>query len=237
MPQRQTHLLVENRRQRQRLGPQLDRAHAHAHRIGSLQPMPPLHPAATTAAAAHGDVKAAHHSPPYNLFLILRFAGLKLDPVSAMGTLLRQPGAGVLAVILAWFAAGRFGLSLGLPRECGAAWRLPARRAASNSLRSRSPSCRSRSISRCCRSICCRARSSSWVRTKSIGSGCLLRSRWFPEALIHSTVTEAKVFVQPNLQGPDSIGFQRGKQIPSTLHPSTGQRAQSMRAPAAAPRQ
>ena len=97
--------------------------------------MPPLDPAATTAAAAHGDVKAAHHGPPYNLFLILRFAALILDPVSAMGTLLRQLdadrfidsrrrwAAGVLAVVLAWFAAGTLRVVLGFApgMRCGLA--------------------------------------------------------------------------------------------------------------------
>ena len=52
--------------------------------------MPPLHPAATTTAAAHGNIEAAHHGAPNNLFLILRFAPLKLYATSAMRTLLRQ---------------------------------------------------------------------------------------------------------------------------------------------------
>jgi hypothetical protein len=52
--------------------------------------MPPLHPAATTPAATHRNIEAAHHRAPYNLFLILRFAALKLYATSAMRTLLRQ---------------------------------------------------------------------------------------------------------------------------------------------------
>ena len=34
--------------------------------------MPALDSATAPAAAAHGDIKAAHHRPPYDLFLILR---------------------------------------------------------------------------------------------------------------------------------------------------------------------
>jgi hypothetical protein len=87
--------------------------------------MPPLYPAATIAAAAHGDIEAAHHGPPYYLFLILRFVALKLDPTSATGTLFRQPNAdrfidprrcwatGVLAVVTAWFAARALRVVLG----------------------------------------------------------------------------------------------------------------------------
>src|SRR5437879_350478 len=37
-----------------------------------LQRMPALDSATAPAAAAHGDIKAAHHRPPYDLFLILR---------------------------------------------------------------------------------------------------------------------------------------------------------------------
>jgi hypothetical protein len=37
-----------------------------------------LHPAPTSPAVAHRNVEAAHHSPPYDVFLILRFATLRL---------------------------------------------------------------------------------------------------------------------------------------------------------------
>ena len=52
--------------------------------------MPPLHPAATTAAATHCNIETAHHGAPDNVFLILRFAALKLYPTSTMGALFRQ---------------------------------------------------------------------------------------------------------------------------------------------------
>src|SRR5690349_13697934 len=45
--------------------------------------MPALHLAAAPAAAAHGDIKAAHHGAPYDLFLILRFGVLCLYAASA----------------------------------------------------------------------------------------------------------------------------------------------------------
>src|SRR5207249_7223570 len=83
VPQREPHLLVEDRGQSQRLGSQLDRAHSHC--IGGLQSMPPLYLAATTTAATHSYIEAAHQGAPYNLFLILRFVALKLDRASAMG--------------------------------------------------------------------------------------------------------------------------------------------------------
>jgi len=84
--QRQSHLLVQHRRQGQRLRPQLHAAHTH--RIKRLQRMPALHPAATPAAAAHRDLKAAHHRAPYDLFLVLGFVALQLHVPSAARTML-----------------------------------------------------------------------------------------------------------------------------------------------------
>src|SRR5438552_18613720 len=86
--------------------------------------MPPLHPPATTVAAAHGNIKAPHDRAPYNLFLILRFGALKLYAASAVRALPRQRNAdpliharraraaGVLAVVTAGFAAGPFRMGL-----------------------------------------------------------------------------------------------------------------------------
>jgi hypothetical protein len=51
--------------------------------------MPPLHPPATIPAATHSNIEAAHHGAPDNVFLILRFAALKLYPTSTVRTLLR----------------------------------------------------------------------------------------------------------------------------------------------------
>ncbi len=88
VPQREPHLLVENRGQGQRFRPQLDRAHAH--RIGGLQRMPSLYPTAAIAAATYRDIEAADHGAPHNFLLILRFVALQLDPASTVGTLRRQ---------------------------------------------------------------------------------------------------------------------------------------------------
>lgn len=48
--------------------------------------MPSLHPAATHAAVTHSNIKTAHDGPPYDLFLILRFATVKPHAASAIGT-------------------------------------------------------------------------------------------------------------------------------------------------------
>ena len=107
--------------------------------------MAPLHPASAIAAAAHRDIETAHHGAPHNLFLMLRFVALKLHAAATMGALRRQRhgdrfiharrdgAAGLPPIAPARFAARAFGLAFGLPRECGAAWRLLARNAASSS--------------------------------------------------------------------------------------------------------
>src|SRR5947208_16220896 len=81
-------MLVQYSRQGHGLRPQLHASQAH--RIGRLQRMPALDSAATPAAAAHRDIKAARHRAPYDLFLILRCAALQLHAASATRAALRQ---------------------------------------------------------------------------------------------------------------------------------------------------
>ena len=83
--QRQSHLLVQHRRQRQGLRPQLHAAYSC--RLGRLQRMSTLHPPATLTAVAYSDVKTAHHRASDDLFLILRFVALQFDPAATVGAL------------------------------------------------------------------------------------------------------------------------------------------------------
>ena len=52
--------------------------------------MAPLYAPLAIAAAAHGDIEAAHNGPPDNLFLILCFAAFRLHLTAAMRAALRQ---------------------------------------------------------------------------------------------------------------------------------------------------
>src|SRR5207248_7317782 len=88
VPQRQSHLLVQNRRQGQRLRPQLHAADSH--RSGGLQAMASLDPPLALAAAAHGDIETAHYGSPDNFFLILCFATFRFHAAAAMRAVLRQ---------------------------------------------------------------------------------------------------------------------------------------------------
>ena len=88
VPQRQPHLLVQDRRQSQRLRSQL--RIADSHRIRCLQAMASLHTPLTLAAAAHRDIESAYYGSPYNLFLILCLAAFLLDATAAMRTALWQ---------------------------------------------------------------------------------------------------------------------------------------------------
>jgi hypothetical protein len=88
VPQRQPHLLVEDRRQGERLRPQLHAAHSH--RIRCLQWMASLHPPRAHPATAHRNVKAAHHGPPHDVFLMLRLAAFRLHATAAVRATLRQ---------------------------------------------------------------------------------------------------------------------------------------------------
>ena len=69
MAQRQAHLLVQMRRQRQRF-----RAHLHRRRpqrVGGLHGMPALHASLAALAFPDGNAKLPDHSAPHDLFLIL----------------------------------------------------------------------------------------------------------------------------------------------------------------------
>src|SRR5579862_8817651 len=50
--------------------------------------MASLHPPLAVAAAAHSDIKTAHHGPADDLFLV--FAAFPLSTAAAMGAVLRQ---------------------------------------------------------------------------------------------------------------------------------------------------
>ncbi|PYV04096.1 MAG: hypothetical protein DMG26_08295 [Acidobacteria bacterium] len=88
--------------------------------------MPALDSAATPVAAAHGDIKAARHRAPYDLFLILRCAALQLHTASAMRAARgqrdverfidarREGAAGASTVGATGFPA--WGLGFGFPR-------------------------------------------------------------------------------------------------------------------------
>ena len=89
--------------------------------------MPALDSAATPAAAAHRDIKAARHRAPYDLFLILRFAAFPLHPASTVQTLLGERdvqlfidargngAAGASAVGATGFPAGGLGVRFQCP--------------------------------------------------------------------------------------------------------------------------
>src|SRR5713226_6816329 len=68
--------------------------------------MAPLHPALTHPAATHRNVKPAHHGPPHNLFLILRFAAFRFHTAAAVRAVLRQ-WDGNLFVDARWDRAAR----------------------------------------------------------------------------------------------------------------------------------
>src|SRR5712692_9267586 len=86
--QRQPHLLVQDRRQSQRLRSQLHTADSHC--IRGLQAMASLHTPLTLMAAAHRDVETAHHGSPDNLFLLLCFAACRPHAATAMWAALWQ---------------------------------------------------------------------------------------------------------------------------------------------------
>ena len=88
MSQRQPHLLVQDRRQSQRLRSQLHTADSH--RIGGLQAMASLHTPLTLMAAAHSDVETAYYGSPDNLFLILYFEVFPLHTTATMRAAFRQ---------------------------------------------------------------------------------------------------------------------------------------------------
>src|SRR5262245_58988542 len=88
MPQRQSHLFVENSCQGQRLWAQLHTADSH--RIRGLQRMASLHSPLALAATAHRDIETAHDGPADNFFLILGFAAFPLHAAATMRAALRQ---------------------------------------------------------------------------------------------------------------------------------------------------
>jgi hypothetical protein len=89
--------------------------------------MPALDSATAPAAAAHGDIKAAHHGAPYDLFLVLRCGVLDLYAASATRAARgqrdverfidarRDGAAGASAVSAAGFPAWELGVRFQFP--------------------------------------------------------------------------------------------------------------------------
>jgi len=171
---RQPEIRVEQHDQPHSLWPEVGARGAQ--RLGCLQQVPPLHAATTVAAAADMHAKPAHVGPHYwQLFLDVigdarlgqRAAAPRTVPrqrhVDRFVNVRRRLSMSVPTVAPNGAATRRLRIGVGAPFENGAAWRLPARRAASKARVRRSLSRRNRSRSRlsCAFSSRRRARSCS----------------------------------------------------------------------------
>jgi hypothetical protein len=167
LAERDGELFVETDRQRNRVRPELDRRRAE--RIRGLHRMPALHAPIASLALPHVDIKAPDDRGDWRqiLLILVRDVGLAYRPAAA-GTGRRHRQSCVSCTTagtgrwprrpyaLPGLRPGRRGRRFGAPFENGAAWRVPARRAASNSSfnrvfsrsrRARSRSTRTRSAS------------------------------------------------------------------------------------------